>query len=125
MRFLVDMPLSPALARWLAEKGHDSVHASEIGLSSATDTQVIKRAKNEGRTIVTAHLDYPHLLALAGATEPSVILFRDGDWSEADAIVRVGDVLEALTPKEIGQSIVVIERYRIRRRRLPLTPSAS
>ena len=34
MKFLVDMPLSPSLARWLRERGHDAVHAFEVGLGS-------------------------------------------------------------------------------------------
>jgi predicted nuclease of predicted toxin-antitoxin system len=79
------MPLSPTLAAWLGDRGHDAVHATDLGLHSATDAGIMARAKLEARTVITADLDYPHLLALARATEPSVILFRDGDWSEADA----------------------------------------
>jgi len=33
----------------------------------------------EVRTVVTADLDYPRLLALAGAAGPGRILFRGGD----------------------------------------------
>ena len=114
------MPLSPALARWLVDEGHDALHVSELGLNRAPDVEIIERAKHEGRTIVTADLDYPRLLALAQSTEPSLILFRDGDWSEADVIARMAQVLAALTEAEIAQSIIVIERDRLRRRRLPL-----
>ena len=120
MKFLVDMPLSPTLAAWLREHGHDSVHASELGPHRASDSELIARAKQEARTVVTAGLDYPHLLAMARATEPSVILFRDGEWSEAEVIERVAEVLAALTEKDIEQSIIVVERDRVRRRRLPL-----
>jgi predicted nuclease of predicted toxin-antitoxin system len=114
------MPLSPTLAAWLAERGHDAVHATEFGLHSATDAEIMARAKLDARTSITADLDYPHLLALAHATEPSLILFRDGDWSEADVIARMGEVLASLTETEIGQSIVVVDRDRLRRRRLPI-----
>ena len=89
MSFLVDMPLSPALAAWLRDQGHDAVHAADLGLNRAPDIDIMARAKREGRTIVTADLDYPRLLALARTTEPSLILFRDGDWSEADVIARM------------------------------------
>jgi predicted nuclease of predicted toxin-antitoxin system len=90
------------------------------GLARAPDVEIVERAKHEGRTIVTADLDYPRLLALAQSTEPSLILFRDGDWSEADVIARMAQVLAALTEADIAQSIIVIERDRLRRRRLPL-----
>jgi predicted nuclease of predicted toxin-antitoxin system len=120
VKFLIDMPLSPALATWLCERGHDAVHASELALDRSPDSDIIIRAKQEGRTIVTADLDYPHLLALARAVEPSVILFRDGDWSERAVIARMTEVLSSLADEDIEQSIVVVERDRLRRRRLPL-----
>jgi len=122
VRFLVDMPLSLALAVWLRERSHDAVDATEIGLHRASDSEIIALAKRETRTIVTADLDYPRLLALAGADEPSVILFRDGDWSEADVTARMTEVLAALTEADIEQSIIVVERDRLRRRRSPLGP---
>jgi predicted nuclease of predicted toxin-antitoxin system len=59
VRFLIDMPLSITLARWLVAKGHDAVHAAELGLNRATDEETVARAKRDGRTIVTADLDYP------------------------------------------------------------------
>ena len=114
------MPLSPSLAYWLDTQGHDAVHAGEIGMHRATDTEIIERAKQEGRTIVTADLDYPRLLALARATEPSLVLFRDGDWNDADLVKRMQDVLAALPESELAQSIVVVDRTTIRRRRLPI-----
>jgi predicted nuclease of predicted toxin-antitoxin system len=120
VKFLVDMPLSPSLAAWLRDQGHDALHAAELGLNRAPDADIIARAKREGRTIVTADLDYPRLLALAQAADPSLILFRDGDWSEADIITRLGDILRALTTADIAQSIIVVDRDRVRRRRLPI-----
>jgi predicted nuclease of predicted toxin-antitoxin system len=120
MKFLVDVPLSPGLAAWLGDQGHDAVHAADLGLSRAPDTEIMARAVQEACTIVTADLDYPRLLALAQATEPSLILFRDGDWSDADVIARLAEVLGALTDSDIARSIIVVERDRVRRRRLPL-----
>jgi predicted nuclease of predicted toxin-antitoxin system len=120
VKFLVDMPLSPALAGWLRERGHDAVHAADLGLNRAPDVDILAHAKREGRTIVSADLDYPRLLALARATDPSLILFRDGDWREADVIARMGEILRALTAADIAQSIIVVDRDRVRRRRLPI-----
>ena len=121
MKFLVDMPLSPHLAVWLREQGHDAVHAVELGLNRALDVDIMARAKQEHRTIVTADLDYPRLLALARMTEPSLILFRDGDWSDADVITRLREVLQSLAEADVAQSIIVVDRDRVRRRRLPIT----
>jgi len=78
------------------------------------------RAKLDGRTINTADLDYPRLLALAQATEPSLILFRHGNWSESEIVARLSDVLGSLDATEIQQSILMVDRDRVRRRRLPI-----
>jgi predicted nuclease of predicted toxin-antitoxin system len=123
VRFLVDMPLSRNLAAWLRDNGHDAVHASEIGLHRAPDLDIITRARREGRTMITADLDYPRLLALARTAEPSLILFRDGEWSEDEVIARMSDILRALTEADIAQSIIVVDRERVRRRRLPIAGS--
>lgn len=98
------------------------MHAIALGLDRAPDTEIIARALLESRTIVTADIDYPRLLSITQATAPSLILFRDGEWSEADVRERFGAVLAALNEDDIRDSIVVVERDRIRRRRLPLKP---
>src|SRR5947209_304812 len=107
------MPLSPTLAAWLRDQGYDAVHVSELGLHRAPDTDIMARAKEESRTIITADLDYPRLLALARSTDPSLILFRDGDWSEAAVITRMGQILQALPEAEIERSIIVVDRDRV------------
>jgi len=121
VRFLVDMPLSPALAVWLAQQGHDAVHASTIGLSQASDVEILKHARREMRVLVTADLDYPRLLALAQAEGPGLILLRGGDYGEQEAIGRLRRALTMIPSEELPRSIVVIEKGRIRRRGLPLS----
>jgi len=114
------MPLSPLLAKWLTQIGHDAVHASELGLATAPDRLILGRARQEQRTAITADLDYPQLLALSGGTEPSLILFRGGNWSDAAIIDRMQALLLSVTEEEIRSSIFVVESGRIRRRRLPV-----
>lgn len=122
MKFLVDMPLSPELAAWLRQQGHDAIHAAEVMLARAADLEIMARAKQERRTVITADLDYPRLLALAQMTDPSLILFRNGNWSEADVIARMREILHTLPPAEIAGSIISVDRNRVRRRRLPISP---
>ena len=120
MRFLVDMPLSPALAAWLVDHGHDAVHAAAVGLASESDAAIMACARQERRTIITVDLDYPRLLTLAQATEPSLILFRQGDWSDAAVVARMSEILATLTEADLARSILVIDHFRVRRRRLPI-----
>ncbi|MBM3647672.1 MAG: hypothetical protein FJX11_07780 [Alphaproteobacteria bacterium] len=57
MRFLIDMPLSPLLATWLVDRGHDAIHAASVGLATSSDARIMEVARHERRTIVTADLD--------------------------------------------------------------------
>ena len=120
MRFLVDMPLSPGLAVCLVKLGHDAVHAHHIGLEREPDIVVLQRARDERRVVITADLDYPRLLALAEAEGPGLILFRGGNYSEHECVERLTRVLEAIANEDLPDSIIVVEKGRIRRRRLPL-----
>jgi predicted nuclease of predicted toxin-antitoxin system len=123
MRFLIDMPLSPELADWLVRHGHDAIHALSAGLDRAPDEVIVARARNEQRVIITADLDYPRLLALAQAEGPGLILFRGGNYSDQETVERLTRTLESVPIQELPHSIVVIEKGRIRRRRLPLEPN--
>lgn len=115
------MPLSPVLAAWLNDQGHDAVHAGGIGLFRAPDHEIISYAVAEGRTIITADLDYPRLLALAEAREPCLILFRGGNWSDADVVARMKGILPAISSLEAEPSILVVDRERIRCKVLPIS----
>ncbi len=55
LRFLIDENLSPRLAEHLrGVHGYDAVHVNEIGLSGASDSDVLIRAVAEDRVIMTA-----------------------------------------------------------------------
>ena len=114
------MPLSPRLAAWLVDQGHNALHAAKLDLASAPDTQIIAVARLDRRTIVTADLDYPRLLAAMRSVEPSLILFRGGSWSEADVRSRMAVLLATFSVADIESSILVVDRNRVRRRPLPV-----
>jgi predicted nuclease of predicted toxin-antitoxin system len=120
MRFLVDMALSPGLADWLVQRGHDAVHASTIGLARAPDPDIIARACDERRVIITADLDYPRLLALARSKRPGLILFRGGNYSEDEVKERLAHALDLTADEDLPTSLITIERWRIRKRCLPI-----
>jgi predicted nuclease of predicted toxin-antitoxin system len=114
------MALSPGLSAWLESRGHDAVHASQFGLDRAPDGEILRVATTQNRVLVTADLDFPRLLASLGAEGPGLILLRGGNYSEAQVIDCVRRVLAAVPHEELPGSIVVVDRERIRRRRLPV-----
>lgn len=114
------MPLSPELVTFLTKAGHDAIHAIEVGLGTAPDKDILERARKEHRIIVTADLDYPRLLALLQSSEPGVILFRKGNFSDDEVRELLSRILDKMKEEDLKGSIVVVETHRIRRRKLPL-----
>jgi predicted nuclease of predicted toxin-antitoxin system len=120
LKFLVDMPVTPKAVVYLETAGHDAVHASSVGLSSASDTQILEVARAEGRVVITADLDYPRLIATARAPGPGIILFRGGSYSDKNMVRLLDRVLARADRLELERSITVVDRSRIRRRALPI-----
>jgi predicted nuclease of predicted toxin-antitoxin system len=120
VKFLIDMPVTPRAVEHLVAAGHDAVHAATIGLSEASDADIIVVARREGRIVVTADLDYPRLLALEHTEGPGIILFRGGSYSDTEMLGLLDRVLApGPTASALDRSITVIDRRRIRRRSLP------
>jgi predicted nuclease of predicted toxin-antitoxin system len=117
---MVDMPVSPDVAAWLRTLGHDAVHARELGLDRSPDSVIMNLAAEQGRVVVTADLDFPRLLALSGDAGPGLILLRGGNYSETEIRERLARVLELVPAGELGESVVVVEKGRLRRTHLPL-----
>jgi predicted nuclease of predicted toxin-antitoxin system len=120
VKFLVDMPLSPDLACWLRGEGHDAVHAGDLSLHRSPDEMILAVAKDQNRVVITADLDFPRLLATIGAAGPGLILLRGGNYTESQSVECVRRVLMSIAQDELLQSIVVVDRDRVRRRWLPI-----
>jgi predicted nuclease of predicted toxin-antitoxin system len=58
LRFLVDVQLPPALARWLRQRGHEADHVREIGLDAFPDRMIAAEAVKRGAAIITKDSDF-------------------------------------------------------------------
>jgi predicted nuclease of predicted toxin-antitoxin system len=65
MKLLADMGISPKTVTWLTKQGYDAIHLLEQGLEKLTDEQILEKARQEGRIILTVDLDFGTLLAIA------------------------------------------------------------
>ena len=95
-RLLLDQGLPRSAVRHLEECGFDVRHVADIGHSRAIDAEITALALDQGRTIVTLDSDFHRLLAISGASAPSVIRIRREGLRGSDVAALIGQVLERL-----------------------------
>ena len=121
MRFLVDENLSPRLSESLNGLGHDAVHVAELGLKSASDSEILERALTGDRIVLSADTDFGTALASSRANKPSVVIIRrSADRRVGDLVALLKSNLADLADALEDGSVVVFDGDRIRVRRLPL-----
>jgi predicted nuclease of predicted toxin-antitoxin system len=124
VRFLLDQNQSPLLADLLNAVGHDAIHTRDIGLSRASDVDVLARTKLDGRVLITADTDFGELLARSGDDAPSVLLLRRHDRRRAEAVAElILANLDAIESDLTSGALVVFDGDRIRIRTLPINPT--
>ena len=124
-RLLLDQGLPRSAVRHLEERGFDVSHVADIGHSRASDAEITTLALDQSRTIVTLDSDFHRLLAISGASAPSVIRIRREGLRGADVAALIGQVLEQLGDQiERGAMVTVTDRA-VRLHGLPLRKVAS
>jgi predicted nuclease of predicted toxin-antitoxin system len=118
VRWLVDECVDVALVEQLRDLGHDVIYMSDVA-PRATDTEVMKRADQENRILLTEDKDFGDLAFRQAMPVPGIVLLRIDSARRSlkgarlrAAITRFGDGL-------LGR-YTVIEEARFRSR--PLRP---
>lgn len=122
MRFLADMGISPHTVAFLQGLGHDATHLHDQGLDRLEDTDILAKARTEGRILVTHDLDFGELIAASGAKLPSIVILRLRNMRPE----KVDHYLHTIIGQH-GQAldqgtIISITEGQIRLRPLPLRP---
>ncbi len=120
MKFLLDENIPPSLAGLLDSIGYDTRHVNEIGYNNTPDFKISEFAAISGEIIITHDTDFGTILALTGAEQPSVILFRWKVISTQRIFHFLMPYLPQLTESLINGALVVVDEQKIRVRSLPL-----
>lgn len=120
MRFLAGMGLAQNTVSFLRAQGHDAVHLRDFGLQRLKDEQIVEKARQEGRVILTHDLDFGRIVALSSATQPSVTTLRLGDMQPAHVNHYVAQVLGRFTTQLEEGALVSVNEQGIRVRSLPI-----
>lgn len=120
MKFLADMGISQSTVNWLRVKGYDAIHLRDERLHKINDKEIIEKALEENRIILTCDLDFADLMAASAGISPSVIIFRLENEKPENVDRRLEQVLDdSLGMLEKG-AIISVEETRHRVRLLPI-----
>ncbi len=120
MKILLDQGLPRSAADALRDVGIDAVHVGDIGMATALDEQIIAHAKAEGRVVVTLDADFHAILALTGATAPSIIRLRVEGLRGSEVARRMRVVLGACAADLAAGAVVSADMVRVKLKRLPI-----
>jgi predicted nuclease of predicted toxin-antitoxin system len=120
MRLLLDQGLPRSTVLHLRKANVDAVHVGDMGLTQATDSKILELGRKEAMVVATLDADFHMLLALAGASKPSVIRIRvEGLRGEELARLLV-NVLDVCRDDLVEGALVTVTAGKVRVRKLPL-----
>ena len=114
------MGISPLTVAFLRSHGYEAAHLLEQGLERLPDSEIVDKARREGRVLLVHDLDFGELVAASGDILPSVITFRLRNMHPDQVNIALQAVLNHhLEAIKLGAMISVTEGQ-IRVRRLPV-----
>lgn len=116
MKFLADECCDAALVAALRADGHDVLFAVEV-LRGATDAQILQRATEDGRVLITEDKDFGELVYRLKLSAPGIVLLRFGVPERALKISRLRSLLTEKAD-ELSGAFVVLDKEKIRTRPL-------
>jgi predicted nuclease of predicted toxin-antitoxin system len=108
VKFLADQDVYALTVRFLRELGHDVQTASEVGLARAADSELLSRASQEQRIMITRDKDYGGLV-FVNQLGAGVILLRFTPQTLQSVHARLKLILRTYSREQLSDSFVVIE----------------
>lgn len=118
MRLLLDQDVYAATVNFLVNAGYDVILVSQLGLSQASDEEILKVAQDQNRVLVTRDRDYGNLVFVRGLGS-GVIYLRILPSTLAVIHQELVHVLQVYSAEELKRAFVVVEASGHRIRQLP------
>lgn len=120
MRLLLDQGLPRSTVLELHKFNIDSVHVGDIGMATSTDADIINKALDDGRIVVTFDSDFHTILAANESLKPSVIRIRIEGLKSKDLSNIIQNVLLSASEEIKNGAAISVNDNGIRIHRLPL-----
>lgn len=109
-RLYLDQMLRHEVAQVLRDAGHDVIRTSETGQARADDSEVLGKAINENRVLVTFDKHFGDWAVLPLSTHPGVIRLKINPATAANAIQLLIPFLSRHTPNDFINHLVILGR---------------
>lgn len=119
MRFLLDQDVYAVTVRFLADAGHNVVLVAQLGLSQASDEEILKTAQEQNRILITRDRDYGNLVFVR-AIGSGVVYLRVLPSTVNAVHDELARVIQNYSEKELAGAFVVVEPDGHRFRKPPL-----
>jgi predicted nuclease of predicted toxin-antitoxin system len=120
LKLLLDQGVPRSAATELVRSGVDAVHVSDLGMASATDREILARALEDDRTLVSLDADFHTLLALSNAARPSVLRIRIEGLRGIALAALLREVLALSASDLAAGAMMSVDGSNVRIRALPL-----
>jgi predicted nuclease of predicted toxin-antitoxin system len=117
MRFLIDQDVYRITIDELKEWGHDVVRAKELGMQQASDQDLLRKAREMDRLLITRDKDFGSLVFLEEKLLTGVILLRMVPVTVEEVHRELRRLFHEHSEEELKHLFCVVEpnRHRIRR----------
>lgn len=117
---LLDQGLPRSTVDFLRRAGTNSVHVGDLGMSRATDRDILEYARQRGLIVVTLDADFHMLLGITNASAPSVIRLRQQRLKAEHAAEAIQFVLARGRELLESGAVASATKNLVRFRKLPL-----
>lgn len=104
MRLIVDQQLPPILAAWFRDRGYDTAHVRELGLTGTADKAIWADATRDDAVVLSRDEDFVTLLRNRGGarlvwvrvgncTNPDLLATIEANWPEIEQRLKDGERL--------------------------------
>ncbi|MBV9387675.1 MAG: DUF5615 family PIN-like protein [Chroococcidiopsidaceae cyanobacterium CP_BM_ER_R8_30] len=107
MRFLLDQDVYAIVVKFF-DAGHDVVLAAQIGLSQASDEEILRIAQGQNRILVTRDRDYGNLIFVRNIGT-GVIYLRILPKTVNSVHNELAKIIETYSEVELERAFVVVE----------------
>lgn len=120
LKILLDQNVPFAVKAWLrmSKPGWSVVHVNEVGLAAQRDEIIFEWAQKNDAVIVTFDGDFADQRSFAAAEHAGVVRLKVWPTTIEETIAGLQRLLEEVDDQEIRNSLVIIDRHKIRIRKV-------